>query len=73
MESLCFLVICNTGFGKQVLSGVNNLLGLLETFCGEEEVEGQTVGVGEDMVFQKCNPELLLIKVIEVQVIKMKK
>lgn len=59
MESLCFLVICHTGFGKQVLSGVNNLLVFLETFCGEEEVKVQTVGWGEDMVFQKCNPELL--------------
>ena len=57
MESLCFLVICHTGIGKQVLSGVNNLLGFLETFCGEEEVERQTVGGREGVVFQKCNPE----------------
>ena len=59
VESSCFLVICHTGIRKQVLSEINNLLEFLETFCGEEEMEVQNVGGREDVVFQKCNTELL--------------
>ena len=53
VKSLCFLVISQTGIGKQVPLEVSNLVGFLETFCGLEEVEGQNIGVERGCGFSK--------------------